>query len=166
MSKDESDSHRYRYHVAELIGAIDANDEAAFRGAFERLRERMNVELNPELKRITASAQSAMRRFRDIARIDALAAKEVPDARKRLAHVVKMTDEAAHRTLDLVEQSGPIVEQWTRGAAQLLEEWNVHGSREAAAASLWPERAQEFLTRAQADTDRVRGYLSEMLLAQ
>ena len=96
MSQADSLHGRYRSFVADLTGALDANDEAAFRGAFERLRGALNVEFNPELKRLTANAQSALRRFREEARLDALAAEEVPDARKRLAHVVKLTDEAAH----------------------------------------------------------------------
>jgi chemotaxis protein CheZ len=166
MSQADSLHGRYRSLVADLVGALDANDDAAFRGAFERLREQVNVELNPELKRLTASAQSALRRFREQARIDSLAAHEVPDARKRLAHVVKLTDEAAHHTLDLVEKAGPLIDTWSDGAAQLLEEWSTHGSREAAAASRWPERTQEFLARALPDARRVRAHLSEMLLAQ
>jgi chemotaxis protein CheZ len=165
MSQDSLHG-RYRCHIADLAGALDANDEDAFRAAFERLREQINVELNPELKRLTASAQSALRRFRERARIDALAAQEVPDARKRLDHVVRLTDQAAHRTLDLVDQSGPLVEHWARGAAELLDEWSAHGSPEAAVAACWPQRAQGFLARALPDADRVRGHLSEMLLAQ
>ena len=170
MSLPDSLQARYRPFVADLHAALDANDEAAFRGAFDRMRESLSVdlmpELMPELRRITASAQSALLRFRERARIDALAAQEVPDARKRLAHVVKLTDEAAHRTLDLVEQSGPLVDQTAREAARLLEEWGAHASRDLAVASLWPERAHDFLERALADADRVRGHLSQMLLAQ
>lgn len=166
MSQADSLHGRYRSFVADLVGALDANDDSAFRGAFERLREQMNVEMNPELKRLTASAQSALRRFREQARIDALAAHEVPDARKRLAHVVKITDQAAHETLDLVEKTGPLIDLWSNGAARLLEEWQVYGSRDAAVASLWPERAHEFLERARPDAERVRAHLSAMLLAQ
>jgi len=90
----------------------------------------------------------------------------VPDARKRLAHVVKLTEEAAHRTLDLVERSGPIVDQAARDAADLLEAWSAYPHRERVGDSLWPERAHAFLERALKDTDEVRGNLSEMLLAQ
>src|SRR3954469_5883090 len=117
---------RYRPLVDALQGALDAGDDAAFRVCFEQLREGMNAEFMPELKRITASAQEALRRFREETRLDSLAANEVPDARKRLAHVVKLTDEAAHRTLDLVERSGPIITQATREAAELLEAWSAY----------------------------------------
>jgi chemotaxis protein CheZ len=157
---------RYRPFVDALQGALDSGDEAAFRRSFEQLREGMKADFMPELKRITASAQDALRRFREETRLDALAANEVPDARKRLAHVVKLTEEAAHRTLDLVERSGPIVDLAARDAADLLEAWAAYPHREGVGDSLWPERAHAFLERALKDTDEVRGNLSEMLLAQ
>lgn len=166
MSQADSLAARYRSHVSELLTAIDANDEAAFRGAFERLRVGLNVELHPELKRIAASAQEALRKFREEARIDALATHDVPDARKRLTHVVKLTGDAAHRTLDLIEQSSPLVDNWARDASQLLEEWSNRGSRELVAASLWPERTNEFLERSLSDATRVKNCLMQMLLAQ
>jgi len=166
MSQDDTLQGRYRSIVDELAGALDTNDEAAFRGAFDRLRAQLNVEFNPELKRITADAQSALRRFREEARLEVLADHEVPDARRRLAHVVKLTEEAAHRTLDLVEQSTPLVDRMSVEAAQLLEEWGLHGSRQLAVSTMWPERATESLERAVRETEHVRRYLSQMLLAQ
>ena len=158
MTDSTTPDARYRPLVGELVAALDAQDDAAFRGAFERLRDLLNVELNPELRRITESAQSALERFRDELRLETLAGQEVPDARKRLAHVVQLTDEAAHRTLDLVEQSGPLVDQTARGAAGLLDEWRAQAA--------WPADAPQILERAVRDCDQVRGHLSEMLLAQ
>jgi len=166
MSKSDLLNARYRAHVAALQGALDAGDDVAFHHAFEQLREGMNVEFMPELRRITASAQEALRKFREETRLDDLAANEVPDARKRLAHVVKLTDEAAHRTLDLVEQSGPIVTQAARDAAELLEAWSAYPHRERVGDSLWPERAHSYLERAVKETEQVRNNLNEMLMAQ
>ena len=157
---------KYGSLVAALQVALDAGDDAAFRGAFDHLREGLSAEFMPELKRLTADAESALHRFRERARIDVLADQEVPDARKRLAHVVHLTDEAAHRTLDLVEQTGPLIEQTAKDAAELLEAWKVHGTRTLAAASLWPERALGFMERSLEDSDRVRSLLTEMLMAQ
>ena len=165
MSQDNLQT-RFGSQVAELANALSANDEGAFRGAFERLRGALNAEMNPELKRITATAQDALRRFREQARLEVLADQEVPDARRRLSHVVKLTEEAAHRTLDLVEQSSPLVDRIGTEAAQLLEEWGLHGSRQLAVTSMWPERANESLERAVRDAEHVRRFLSQMLLAQ
>lgn len=157
---------RYRPFVGALQDALDAGDDAAFRRAFEQLREGMNDEFMPELRRITECAQEALQRFVEETRLDDLAANEVPDARKRLTHVVKLTDEAAHRTLDLVEQSGPLVSQAAREASELLDAWNAYPHRDHVGDSLWPERARSYLEGALKDMDQVRGNLSEMLMAQ
>src|SRR4051794_7405067 len=116
MSQADSLHARYHSYVAELTGALDTDDEAAFRAAFEGLRNVLNVDLNPELRRLTASAQGALRRFRDNTRVSASAAHEVPGARKRLEHVVKLTDDAAHGTLALVERCLPLVQAGARDA--------------------------------------------------
>lgn len=168
MNPDPNSSLRERYgsQVAALQAAIDAGDDAAFRGAFDQLREGLSAEFMPELKRLTATAQCALQKFAEEARIDTLAGQDVPDARKRLAHVVQLTDEAAHRTLDLVERSGPVIDASAREAAELLESWKVHGTRTLAAASLWPERALGFMERSLEDAERMRSLLTEMLMAQ
>ena len=166
MSHADSLQGRYRSHLSDLMGALDANDSGAFRAAFERLREQLNVEFNPELKRLAESAQNALRRFREQARLEVLADQEVPDARRRLAHVVKLTEEAAHRTLDLVDQSSPLIDRMSLNAGQLLEEWELHGSRQIAVGTMWPERAREHLERTVRDAEVVRRYLLQMLLAQ
>jgi chemotaxis protein CheZ len=157
MSTTLPDPERYRAQVLALVGAMDSGNALAFRHAFDELCAEMDSGLLPELKRITAKAQSALARFSAEARLDALAGHEVPDARKRLTHVVKLTDEAAHRTLDLVELCGPLVDEAARGAAQLLESRNL---------PQWPSRAEEFLDCTRRDADALRAHLSELLMAQ
>jgi chemotaxis protein CheZ len=166
MAKSDPLNLRYRPFVDALQGALDAGDDAAFHHAFEQLRSGMNAEFMPELRRITESAREALQRFVEDTRLDDLAANEVPDARKRLTHVVELTDEAAHRTLDLVERSVPLVSQASREAADLLEAWNAYPHRDRVGDSLWPERARSFLERAVNETEQVRANLSEMLMAQ
>jgi len=160
------DPERFRAEVAALQGALDAGDASAFRLAFDTLCGQMDGGLLPELKRITATAQSALARFSAEARLDTLAGHEVPDARKRLSHVVKLTDEAAHRTMDLVDRCVPMVDEAARGAALLLETWDSHGDRDLAIASLWPERAATFIERTRADSEGLRANLSELLMVQ
>jgi len=160
------DPERFRAQVAALQCALDGGDAAAFRLAFDALCGQMDGGLLPEIKRITATAQSALARFSAEARLDTLAGHEVPDARKRLTHVVKLTDEAAHRTMDLVDRCGPLVDEAARGSTQLLEAWGSHGDRDLAIASLWPERAATFLERTRADSEALRANLSELLMAQ
>jgi len=158
MSKSNPDTERYRAQVAALQSALDGGDGAAFHRAFESLCEQMDCGLLPELKRLTATAQSALARFSAEARLDTLAGHEVPDARKRLTHVVKLTDEAAHKTMDLVDSCGPLVDEAARGSAQLIKNWNTMTDRDAA--------VSVFLERTRTDAEKLRGNLTELLMAQ
>jgi len=166
MSTLTTDPERFRANVAALQGALDSGDAVAFRAAFDCLSAEVDSGLLPELKRLTATAQSALARFSAEARLDKLAGHEVPDARKRLTHVVKLTDEAAHRTMDLVDSCVPLVDEAARGSALLLETWDSYRDRDLAIASLWPERAAMFLERTRSDSETLRANLSELLMAQ
>jgi chemotaxis protein CheZ len=166
MTSLHPDPERFRAEVLALLRAMEGGDAAAFRLAFDALCGQMDGGLLPEIKRITANAQSALARFSAEARLDTLAGHEVPDARKRLTHVVKLTDEAAHRTMDLVDRCGPLVDEAARESTQLLEAWASYDDRDLAIASSWPERAAKFLERTRADSDALRANLSELLMAQ
>jgi chemotaxis protein CheZ len=97
-----------------------------------------------------------------------LAEKEVPDARMRLDHVLKLTDEAAHRTMDLVDQSGPLADRTAKGAAEILEMWKRFRARNIAVDEFrdMVTRMDTFLTAASKDMGTVRGNLAEVLLTQ
>ena len=90
-----------------MAGALAAGDERLFLSELDLLVHRRERTLFSELRKLTGDLQSALDRFSVDSRLVDLAEKEVPDARARLDHVLKMTDEAAHRTMDLVEQSRP-----------------------------------------------------------
>jgi len=112
--------------------------------------------------------QVALDRFRIDARLADLAEKDIPDARLRLAHVLKMTDEAAHRTLDLVEKSGPLAERTARSAAQLAAVWTRFRSRQIELRAFHEllTGMDAFLPGAQADCELIRRNLAEVLLTQ
>jgi chemotaxis protein CheZ len=124
--------------------------------------------LMAELHDLTCNLRMALERFRFESRLNDLAEKEMPDARQRLNHVLQLTDNAAHRTLDLVEQSCPPAERTAREAGALSDSWARFRARQIA-----PEdfrdmlpRMDAFLTAARKDSETVRANLGEVLLAQ
>jgi chemotaxis protein CheZ len=120
-----------------------------------------------ELRALNSSLQRTLEEFRSSFQRASIAGKDMPDARVRLDHVLKLTEEAAHRTLDLVERSGPLADRLSQDAASLLEP--VRRAREAhhdsAVAGLL-SRLEDFLKSAGRDADVVRGNLAEVLMAQ
>ena len=111
------------------------------------------------LREITDDLAGALSRFRSETRLDELARENVPDARLRLEHVLRLTDAAAHQTLDLVEQAYPIAERIARRASELAGR-HRQGRAEA------DVEIESFLEEIATDVDRVRAQLSEVLLAQ
>lgn len=72
-----------------------------------------------DLRVLNASLQRTLDEFRSSFHRASTAGKEMPDARVRLDHVLKLTEEAAHRTLDLVERSGPLASRMAQSYQDL-----------------------------------------------
>lgn len=157
MSDGLHDRSDYAPWVASMSRALAADDEAGFRVAligFDKLRDSVVL---TGVRKVTSGLQDALERFRIDSRLINLAQHQVPDARLRLAHVLRLTDDAAHRTMDLVEQCGPLADQIAREAEQLLS---------SAAAVARNPLLGTFLQQTAHSMTAVRAKLAEVLLAQ
>ena len=154
--------------VAALSDALASGNETAFYAELDGLLQRRERMLFLDLRKLTGDLQSALQRFRVDSRLADLAEKDVPNAKLRLDHVLRLTDEAAHRTLDLVEKSGPLAERTSRGASELIEQWQRFRERKIAVEDFHKmvSSMDAFLKAAVTDMDKVRDNLSEVLLAQ
>ena len=159
---------QYGNLVLSMSVALEAGDDTAFGAALDSMVHLREKGLFVELKRLTLDLQGALERFSLDSRLIDLAEKEVPDARHRLDHVLKLTDEAAHKTMDLVEQSEPIAARTSKAAAELAVLWKKFRAREIAVHEFKQlvTSMDTFLDVAQSDTDKVRRNLSEVLLTQ
>jgi chemotaxis protein CheZ len=120
-----------------------------------------------DLRALNASLQRALDGFRSSFQRASIAGKEIPDARVRLDHVLKLTEEAAHRTLDLVERSGPLASRMATDAMALIEP--IRNAKQAYSNSGVAEllsRVEAYLSNARRDGDGVRANLDEVLMAQ
>lgn len=159
---------RYAARVLTLSAALESDDENAFMAELNAMVRERDEALWTQLRKLTADLHGALERFQLDSRLVDLAEKEVPDAKQRLDHVMKMTDEAAHKTMDLVEQSGPLAGRIAKEAAALAVLWRQFATR-----SIDPNdfrsllgRMETFLCSAQADTETVRTNLAEVLMTQ
>jgi chemotaxis protein CheZ len=158
----------YGARLEALTTAFARDDEAAFLAALDEVLRTRRPELFDELRDVTVNLKVALDRFRLDARLTDFAEREMPDARQRLAYVIKMTDEAAHRTLDLVEQSGPPAERTAKAAETLMASWTKFRSREIETRAFHEllKRMDAFLPAARADSELIRRNLGEVLLTQ
>jgi chemotaxis protein CheZ len=168
MSEAKSFHEEFAPLVEQLSQTLQAGDEAGFFKTLDDMLRRRERTLFSELHKLTADLQSALDRFSLDSRLVDLAEKEVPDARARLEHVLKMTDEAAHRTMDLVEQCGPLAERTARSAGEVAAAWHKFRAREIAVEEfrLMLKSMDAFLVNAPVDMKQVRNNLNEVLMTQ
>lgn len=174
----------YSACVEELVEALKAEDEKAFFAAVDHMVHMREPGVLNQLRSVTGDLQQALERFSVESRLQDLATNEIPDARARLDHVINMTDQAAHRTLDLVEESCPLADHLAqqaaevsallaRSRAQLSSQHTSDAMRVAAgdalaATSITPllRSLDEFLPEVRTDAERIRKNLADVLLAQ
>lgn len=119
------------------------------------------------LRALNSSLQRTLDEFRAGFHRASVAGRDMPDARLRLDHVLKLTEEAAHRTMDLVERSSPLAGGMAKEAAALMEP--VQRARTAPDASNIAAvlaSVEGFLSRVKQDGGVVRANLEEVLMAQ
>lgn len=157
MSRELARAGDYRRWVAAMSQALESSDEPGFRAALAGLDGVRDSQVLTGVRRIALDLRAALDRLRIDSKLVELAQRRVPNARQRLAHVLKLTHEAAHRTLDLVEQSGPIAEATGRAAQRLLsQEPTPHATAEI----------QAFLAQTVEAMAVLRQHLAEVLLTQ
>ncbi|MGQ0700074.1 MAG: protein phosphatase CheZ [Panacagrimonas sp.] len=91
--------------MRELTTTLENGDDAGFEVRFASLVQQREQGLFVSVARLTRDLHEAVRELRFDDRIADLAGRDIPDACSRLEYVVKVTEEAAHKTLDLVEES-------------------------------------------------------------
>lgn len=159
---------QYAGRLTALLAALEKGDEHVFSEELDALVKTHESSLTVQLRRLTVDLSSALERFQLDSRMADLAEKEVPDAKHRLDHVMRLTDEAAHKTLDLVEHSGPLAARIAKEALLLAELWRGFRARTISVADFKAllARMDEFLMFAQQDSETVRKNLAEVQLAQ
>jgi chemotaxis protein CheZ len=152
----------------ELLDKIDSGQEdESFRILDEitQIRESM---LYQEIGKLTRELHNALSNFKVDTHISELAEKEIPDARERLRYVVSMTDKAANKTLNAVEESIPLCETLGDRVDEIGEGWSRFLKREMNADEFraLAKKISTYTGQSNTDIEQLKNNLNEVLLAQ
>lgn len=154
--------------VYDLKACMESGDEA---GAKEVLDELANVRestLYQEVGKLTRELHDALSNFGVDEHMATLAKEDIPDARERLNYVITMTDDAATRTLNAVEESIPLCEGLEQRASELLKDWTRFTKREMDANEFreLSKQMSEFLQDNSTGAVKINENLKKVLMAQ
>jgi len=91
--------------LKEMVHALESGDEPLFELYMSQLVGIREQDLLGSVVKITRELHHAVKDINADDRLARVASSDIPDACQRLDYVVKMTEEAAHKTLDLVDHS-------------------------------------------------------------
>jgi chemotaxis protein CheZ len=117
MQTTQRNLQRLRPLLDRLTAAVAAGDGPEFERVLDDLVHARRKDLFAELRQLTARVRQALEAFQVDARFAHMTKKDIPDARQRLTHVLKLTDDAAHQTMDLIERANPLVDSLVATAA-------------------------------------------------
>lgn len=151
----------------ELVKAIQDGDSAKTSELIDDLTRIKESEMFRELGKLTRELHSALATFQLDSKIEGIIG-DIPDAKERLSYVIQKTDEAAHKTLDLVEKSTDMMGGFVNAASSLIEPWDHFVKREMSVEEFrgLVANTRDFLSLAVTDGATIRSNLNEVLLAQ
>lgn len=104
--------------LRDMAAALEQGDDALFAERLQELLRRREDGFFHRIAQLTHDLQAAVSELDSDAKWNALAG-ELPDAGARLDHVIRLTEQAAHRTLDLVEESQAQLQPLSQSAGAL-----------------------------------------------
>lgn len=156
-------------NARQLVDSLETGnfgDAVQFINELNKTRDRG---LYHEVGKLTRELHNAIVNFQLDPRVPhATEVSQITDATERLNYVVTMTEKAANRTMDLVEQSSPLVNGIGDQAQALSADWGRFMRREMSADGFrdLAKRIEAFLALSERSTGTLSGHLNDILLAQ
>ncbi|MCY1268443.1 chemotaxis regulator CheZ [compost metagenome] len=158
-----------KQHAQELLASLERGELKDAAQLITELNRVRDSGLYREVGKLTRELHNAIVNFQVDPRSPyAQEVSEIADATDRLSYVVQMTENAANRTMDLVEQSTPLLADLGNEAGALYEEWQRLRRRELGAEDFrqLAARMERFLQRSVEDNRALSANLNDILLAQ
>ena len=151
-----------------LVALLRDGEQAKADELVRDIASPIQKELFDEVGRLTRQLHSAIVDFQVDNRMIELANTEIPDAKERLTYVIDMTEQAANKTMDAVEECLPLANALSSNIQAVKPAWDKLMRRELPLNEfkVLCHDIQQFVERSESDANRVRELLNQILLAQ
>ena len=156
-------------HAHQLVDSLEEGQFADAVQLIHELNQTRDRGLYQEVGKLTRELHSAIVNFQIDPRMpQAEEISQITDATERLSYVVRLTEAAANRTMDLVENATPLVNGMASEAHALSVDWGRFMRREVGAEEFreLARRVDGFLSRSEQENRTVASNLNDILLAQ
>lgn len=153
-----------------LVEQLESGDAKEAMRTISSLHNQRDQVLFQEVGKLTRSLHESIKNF-SIDTSDTVMREEMSrmqDASQRLNYVIEKTEQAANKTMDMVENTMPVSAHLRENAQLLKEEWDKLMRREMSADEFrhLTKKIDGFLTTAVDESSRIDSNLSNIMLAQ
>jgi len=158
-------------HARDLVVQLENGNSTDAMQTISSLHQQRDSFLFEEVGKLTRSLHDSMQSFVESVNVGQSEAKEISrisDASDRLNYVIERSEQAANKTMDMVEETVPVSSDLSTQANQIHEEWTrfVHKEMKPEEFRVLTKKITRFLESAVSGTQIIDGNLSSIMLAQ
>jgi|TARA_R110000851_G_scaffold14121_1_gene47685 chemotaxis protein CheZ len=152
----------------ELVELLTSGNQEEADDYIRELATPLQRELFEEVGKLTRQLHSALKDFQVDNRLSELANTEIPDAKERLNYVIDMTEQAANKTMDAVEECLPLADTIISNIQSVTPMWDKLMRRDIELGEFKSlcHDVQQFMSNSEHDSNRLRELLNQILMAQ
>ncbi|MBE8168547.1 MAG: protein phosphatase CheZ [Shewanella sp.] len=151
-----------------LVELLSAGEQLQADELLNELVTPIKSDMYEEIGKLTRQLHSALAEFQVDSRLIKLTNTDIPDAKDRLNYVIDMTEQAANKTMDAVEESLPLANALITNIQVVQPSWDKLMRRDIDLSSFKSlcYDIQEMMLRSGNDSIRLRDLLNQILMAQ
>ena len=159
---------RHKSDIRNLLGEMDKVNPKEALSLLDHYVQSHEANAYQKRNRLTRQVHDVLASFHLDRRILQLTENEIPDAKDRLDHVMQVTEQSAQKVIDAIENSIPMVASLQDDAERLMEKWKTFSRREMHVDQfrVLCRENDTFLRSAHGAADKLKAYLTDMLMAQ
>ncbi|GAB58389.1 protein phosphatase CheZ [Rheinheimera nanhaiensis] len=152
----------------ELVQLLEMGEHDSANQLVQQLAVPGSSELFAEVGKLTRQLHDSLKNFQIDPSLNNLLEEDIPDAKKRLNHVIDMTEQAANRTMDAVESCLPIADQISQQLAKIQPQWQKLMQRQLQLGEFKAlcHQLDGFFQQANGDSNTLNALLTDVLMAQ
>ena len=108
----------------QLVALLENGEQYQAQALLKQITLVEHNELFGEVGKLTRHYMTLLNNFQLDTKLFALTNESIPDAKKRLQHVIDMTEDAANKTMDAVEASLPVADNLQTGLMGIEPNWD------------------------------------------
>ncbi|MBA6326985.1 protein phosphatase CheZ [Colwellia sp. MB02u-6] len=151
-----------------LVKYLEADQQNKADELIAEIQNPIQTALFEEIGKLTRELHNSLNNFHFDSRLNDLATADIPDAKERLNFVIDRTEEAANKTMDVVESIFPVVSNIQQQINNVNPQWHklMHNELDVAEFKTLCRDIDVLLTTTAKETSKIHGLMTDVLMAQ